>query len=232
MRDSDDSTGQRGGDATRIVVATFGVIMAFAGLEHGIGEMLQGPVAPASWFIQSWSEADAFEILAGEPAMTVVPNLLVTGILTVIVSLAVAVWAVGFAHRRHGGLVVIGLSLLLLLVGGGFAPPLLGIVLGIGATRIGAPSRRPPGRLGRALARSWLPILGVGVVAYLGLVPGTVLLSLVTEVPEGVVYALAAVAFGGAIAALVAARAADRVSMAELEHREVAAGSRAVMQGG
>jgi hypothetical protein len=227
-----ETSAPRGGDATRIVVATFGVITAFAGIEHGIGEMLQGPVAPTSLIIESWPDAEAFEILAGEPAMTVVPNLLVTGVLTVIVSLAVAVWAVAFADRRYGGSVLVALSLVLLLVGGGFGPPLLGIVLGIGASRIGAASRRPPGPLGHALAKAWVLILGVGVAAYLGLFPGTVLLSVVTEVSEGVVYGLAAVAFGGAIASLVAARAADRVAMAQLPHREVGAGSRAMLQGG
>jgi hypothetical protein len=221
-------TARRAGGATRIVVATFGVIMAFAGLEHGIGEMLQGPVAPGSLVIESWPEAEAFEILGGEPAMTVVPNLLVAGILTAIVALGVALWAVAFAHRRHGGLVLIGLSLLLLLVGGGFGPPLLGIVLGIGASRIGAVSRRPPGPVGRALARAWVPLLSVGIAAYLGLFPGTVLLSLVTEVPEGAVYALASVAFGAAIASLAAARAADRGRPLSSSMKRAAAGSGAI----
>jgi hypothetical protein len=32
--------------ATRTVVAAFGAVVAMAGLEHGIGEVLQGPVAP------------------------------------------------------------------------------------------------------------------------------------------------------------------------------------------
>ena len=32
--------------ATRIVVAAFGALVAFAGVAHGIGEILQGPVAP------------------------------------------------------------------------------------------------------------------------------------------------------------------------------------------
>jgi hypothetical protein len=196
--------------AIRIVASTFGAVLALAGIEHGIGEILQGPVAAASPLIESWPNAEAFEILAGEPAMTLVPNLLVSGILTVIVSAAVAVWAVGFVHRRHGGLVLIGLSLLLLAVGGGFGPPLLGIVIGIGATRIGAPSSARPGPVGRALSRAWPWILAVGVLAYLGLFPGLVLLSLVTEVPEGAVYGLAGVAFGSAIASLVAGLAADR----------------------
>ena len=74
--------------ATRIVVSTFGAVVAFAGVEHGVGEILQGPVAPAGLAIESWPDVKAFEILAGEPAMTVIPNLLVTGVLAVVVALA------------------------------------------------------------------------------------------------------------------------------------------------
>jgi hypothetical protein len=75
--------------ATRIVVSTFGALVAFAGFEHGVGEILQGPVAPAGLAIESWPNVKAFEILGGEPAMTVIPNLLVTGVLAVIVALTV-----------------------------------------------------------------------------------------------------------------------------------------------
>jgi hypothetical protein len=59
--------------------------------------------------------------------------------------------------------VLILLFVLLLLVGGGFGPPLLGIILGIAATRIGAASRRPPGRIARVLARAsvWIFVAGV-----------------------------------------------------------------------
>jgi hypothetical protein len=195
----------------RIVVAIFGVlVVAFAGIEHGVGEILQGSVAPAGLVIESWPDSEAFAILAGEPAMTLIPNLLLTGVLAVIVAIAVAIWSAGFVHRPHGGLVLIGLSVLLLLVGGGFGPPLVGIIAGIGATRIGAPSQRPPGRALRALGQRWRWILGAGVFGYLALFPGMVLLSLVVDVPESLVYGLSAFAFAALILALIAARARDR----------------------
>ncbi len=117
--------------------------MAFAGVEHGVGEILQGPVAPAGLAIESWPDVKAFEILGGEPALTVIPNLLVSGVLAVIVALTLGIWSVMFVERRYGGLVLISLSVLLLLVGGGFGPVLMGIILGIAATRIGA---APAGR--------------------------------------------------------------------------------------
>ena len=96
--------------ATKITVAVLGLVVAFAGIEHGLGEILQGPVAPESRVIESWREVSAFDQLGGEPALTVIPNLLISGILAIGVSLAIAVWSVWFADRPHGGLVLIGLS--------------------------------------------------------------------------------------------------------------------------
>jgi hypothetical protein len=132
------------GRATRIVVGTLGALVGAAGIEHGIGEFLQGPVRPDGPLIMSWPDAAALEILSGEPAMTVLPDLRVTGVLAVTVALAVMVWSIWFVAHRHGGLVLVGLSILLLLVGGGLAPPLMGIVLGLVAARIGTTPRRAP----------------------------------------------------------------------------------------
>jgi len=125
--------------ATRVTVSTFGTLAGLAGIEHGIGEVLQGNVAPEGVMISSWPESELFGILAGEPAMTIVPNLLATGILAIFVSLVFLVWATIFVQRKHGGLVLIALSVVMLLVGGGFGPPILGIIVGVAATRINAP---------------------------------------------------------------------------------------------
>lgn len=145
--------------ATRLYAQTFGAIMALAGIEHGIGEILQGNVAPEGLMILSWPEAEFFRGLGGEPAMTVIPNLLVTGILTVIVSLALLAWSVGYAHRRYGGLVMVLLSLAMLLVGGGIFPPIFGMLVGLVATRIQAPltwwRARLPISWRRSLAKIW-----------------------------------------------------------------------------
>lgn len=200
--------------ASRIVVSTFGAVVAFAGVEHGVGEILQGPVGPAALAIESWPDVKAFEILGGEPALTVIPNLLVTGVLAVIVALALGIWSVMFVERRYGGLVLIALSVLLLLVGGGFGPPLMGIILGIAATRIGAASRRRPGGVARAVGRAWPWVLGVGVLGYLALFPGLVVLSWLFGVSDSnLVLVLSAVSFAALLLAPVAARAHDRVQV-------------------
>jgi hypothetical protein len=63
------------------------------GATHGPGEILQGNVAPSNIVFQAWPSLKA---LAGEPAMTIIPNLLVTGILTIIVGVLLAVWSAKF----------------------------------------------------------------------------------------------------------------------------------------
>ena len=199
--------------ATRIVVSTFGALVAFAGIQHGVGEILQGPVAPAGLAFEAWPDVKAFEIFDGEPAMTLIPNLLVTGVLAVVVALALGIWSVFFVERRHGGLVLIGLSVILLLVGGGFVPPLMGIILGIAATRIGAISRRPPGGVARVAGRVWPWALGAGVAGNLGLFPGLVVLGWLFGVSDlSLMLGLTAVSFAALLLAPVAARARDRVT--------------------
>lgn len=166
-------------NATRTGVAVFGTLAGLAGLEHGIGEILQGNVRPESVMIQSWPDSVFFRILDGEPAMTIVPNLLLSGLLTVVVSLIFLAWVLGFVQRRHGGLVLIGISAALLLIGGGFGPPVLGTILGLAASRIRSPHAwavRSP-RLRHVLGLAWPWALGGGLTAWLLLMPGTSLLA-------------------------------------------------------
>ncbi|SFN62462.1 hypothetical protein [Mycetocola miduiensis] len=199
------------GAAVRTVVAVFGVLAAGAGVEHGIGEILQGSVASDGPFIRSWPDTEAFDVLGGEPALTVLPTMLLSGIVTVIVASGLGIWAIIGVHRRYGGLVLIGLSLLLLLVGGGFGPPLLAIILGLGGTWLTVPSQ-PPRAGSRAFARVWPWALGAGVVGYLGLVPGMLILNTMWgEQPTSLTYALMMLAFGGVILAVLAARTGDRL---------------------
>lgn len=212
---SERATGYEGRKgATRVTVAVLGTLVGLAGVEHGIGEILQGPVAPDGLFIMSWPDAAAMDILSGEPAMTLIPNLLVSGVLAVAVGLTVTAWSIWFAHRRYGGLALVGLSVLLLLVGGGIAPPIMGVVVGAVATRIGTTPRRRVGRTGRALAAAWPWFLAGAVLGYLGLVPGMPLASLVGVTSDWLVIGLATFAFANLALALTAARAHDRLQAA------------------
>ena len=147
-------------NATKVTVSTFGAIMGLAGVEHGIGEIVQGNTAPSGMMFPSWADAGLFRILAGEPAMSIIPNFLITGILAILFSLVFLVWVFRFVDQiKHGGLMMILLSIVLLLVGGGFAPPIFGIILGVAGTRINTPlswwRTHLPAGLRSFLAKLW-----------------------------------------------------------------------------
>jgi hypothetical protein len=199
--------------ATQVTVSTFGVLAGLAGIEHGVGEMLQGSTKPDGVVIESWPNSKLFRLLAGEPAMTIVPNLLVTGILSILFSLTLIVWATWFVRKKHSGLVLMLLSIAMLLVGGGFGPPLLGIIMAAVATRINAPltwwRMRSPAGL-RFLGKLWPWSYAVCLIAWLYLCPGSILLDYYfgVENPLAVVMAILA-AFGSLLLTIVAGLARD-----------------------
>jgi hypothetical protein len=63
---------------------------------------MQGNRAPGGIVITSWPDAEPFRILAGEPAMPLVPGMRATGILVILVSLLFLVWATMFMQRTRG----------------------------------------------------------------------------------------------------------------------------------
>ena len=56
-----------------------------------------------------------------------------------IVGFLVTIWAVAFVQRKHGALILLLLSIMLFLVGGGSPPIFLGIIASAVATRINKP---------------------------------------------------------------------------------------------
>ncbi|MDD5082324.1 MAG: hypothetical protein PHU08_03005 [Dehalococcoidales bacterium] len=163
-------------NATRAMVSTLGVIMGLGGIEHGIGEVLQGNTVPSGVVFPSWPDSAFFRVVAGEPAMSIIPNFLVTGILAILFSLVFTVWVTMFIHRRNGGLFLILLSIIMLLVGGGIFPPIIGIMIGILGTRINTPLTwwrvHLPINLRQFLRKLWLWSFTVCIIAWLLLFPG------------------------------------------------------------
>jgi hypothetical protein len=166
--------------AARTIAVVFGVLAGLGGLTHGVGETRQGNVAPDGIVIDSWTEGPIATYMDGEPAMTIVPNLLVTGILTIVVSLAVIAWSALFVQRKNGGRVLIVLSIVMLLVGGGFGPPTIGLLAGVAGTGIEAPltgwRERLPVNARHFLARLWPWVFGICAVNGVFLVIGSVIL--------------------------------------------------------
>lgn len=181
--------------ATRTAVTVLGLLAALNGVDHGVGAISQGRGAPPGLVYESWAHVDAFDPLNGEPALTVIPDLLVSGLATLVVAVALGVWVTSWPVSRHSGAVVLGLAGLLLLVGGGFGPPLLGVVVGVLAMRARSPATRPAGPATRLVARLWPWPLVVAAACFLGLVPGTAVLYVAGVDSDALVSALTAGAF-------------------------------------
>ena len=125
--------------ATRTVASTLGAIVGLAGIEHGFFELLQGNVATNGLVIDAIGPAQKLWSGATEPAFTIIPNFFASGILSIIVGLLIAIWAIGFVQKKYGALTLLFLSILLFFVGGGSPPIFLGVVASVVATRINKP---------------------------------------------------------------------------------------------
>ena len=159
--------------ATRTVAAWLGVVGGIAGLEHGYFAFIQGNTPIPGLAFPSWGPPCVPEEIwhACEPAMSIIPNFLITGILAILFSVILIVWARWFIQHRHGGWVQMALSVLLLLFGGGFFPPIIAFVGGLAGRQINRPLSGKPARLTRFAAKLWPWSLVVFVAWTLGQFP-------------------------------------------------------------
>lgn len=137
---------------------------------------MQGNKAPEGIWIASWPESEFFRIQAGEPALTLIPNLMISGILSSIFSLIYLITATRYAHRKYGALALLGLATLMLAVGGGLFPPVLGLITGGIATRISHPIRMRHSRIMAGMQgffrKLWPGSVVFSVGAFLAMLPG------------------------------------------------------------
>lgn len=166
--------------AARLIATVFGVLSAIGGITHGVGEILQGNTVPDGIIIYSWIHEPMFTNMGGEPAMTIIPNLLATGVLTILVSMIMIVWSIAYVQKERGGTVLLLLSVCLLLVGGGFGPPIIGVFAGIAGRGINAQypwwSKRLTGNSLNILSKVWPLIFIVCTATTLFLVVGSLIL--------------------------------------------------------
>ena len=144
--------------ATKTVATWFGILAGAAGLEHGYFEILRGNTRPTSLMFASMGPPCVPEKIwnACEPAMTILPNFLAAGILTVLLGLLIMLWSALFVQNKNGGSILILLSVSLLLFGGGFFPPLIGIIGGVAGLQINTPVKAgQPGTLQQFMAGLW-----------------------------------------------------------------------------
>ena len=113
-----------------VVSAILGVSAGLLGAFHAYGEVLQGNVVPKGVVISAYGgdcvpQAPTYCF----PAMTIVPApFIVSGILSIIVALFVLFATVMIVREKWRGMPLLVLSVALLLVGGGFFPPIFGVV--------------------------------------------------------------------------------------------------------
>jgi hypothetical protein len=145
--------------ATKTVASTFGVLVGLAGIQHGIFEILQGNVATNDFMIDAIGTEQMFWEYATETALTIIPNFLITGIFAVIFGLLVTIWSWAFIERKYGAWIFGLLSLILWLIGGGFAPILMALFSFLAAIKIKSSlswwRNHLPISLGNFLSKLW-----------------------------------------------------------------------------
>jgi hypothetical protein len=153
-------------------------------MSHGFFETLQGNTPTGGMLISAIGEANRMWIHGNEPAFTLIPNFLITGILAMFVGFSIIIWSVGFVHKKNGPLIFLLLFILLFLVGGGIGQIVFFTLAWAVATRINKPltwwRKVLPESVRRVLAKLWLWSLIAGSllvvmaleIAIFGFVPG------------------------------------------------------------
>lgn len=148
----------------RIAVTLLGLYTGILGILHGIFELQQGSVAPSGIFFNAIGTPCEAENIwhACFPAITFIPNLMVSGILSIIFSTLALIWVLFFIEHRRGGSILILTSLCMICVGAGILPPMYGVFAGLTARQMHSElhwwKERQEKSIIRFLKRAWLPI--------------------------------------------------------------------------
>jgi hypothetical protein len=169
--------------ATRTFTMVFGIIFGVSGISHGFFEALQGSLPTEGVFISAVGEAHRMWPHGAEPALTLIPNFLAAGIVSIVAGAALIVWSVAGVHKPKGSTVFLILFLVLLFVGGGVAQVLFFPVFWLVSTRINSTlswwDRAIPRAARGALSRVWAVALALAAglmsaalfIAFTGYVP-------------------------------------------------------------
>ena len=199
----------------RLTISSIGVILGLAGLEHGIGEVLQGNITPKGFYIKSWPNSKLYEIVDGEPAFTIINNLFFAGIITIIISIFFMSWIVFLVEssfQKYNLYILFFFSVALLLSGGGVAPPIIGFIICpfIGRINTIDTNRDKNINLYNKVSKIWLVCYKIFVIAFLSLWPGLILLGLFIEITNPLIVVLLVImSFSSLISALITATILD-----------------------
>jgi hypothetical protein len=128
--------------STAIITTTISILLAFAGFEHGLFEVLQGYKPTGSNFISAIGKEMQWWVHGSEDAFTLIPNYLITGIFAMCVSIIIVIWSIFCLHKKKSITIFLLLFILLVLVGGGIGFIPFFIVTWAYATRMNKPLNR------------------------------------------------------------------------------------------
>jgi len=159
-------------NATCVIATTIGVFFGlFSGVNHGFFEFLQGYKPTGGLVINAIGEAQRFWVGGTEPAFTLIPNFMITGIVSVIVGLAIVIWSIWFLPGKYGRIVFLGLFVLSFLVGGGIGQAFFFIPAWAFATRMDKPltwwRKVFPRNTWLFLSRLWIAALVLATIVML-----------------------------------------------------------------
>lgn len=159
-------------NATRVIATTIGVFFGlFSGVNHGFFEILQGSKSTGGLVIYAIGEAQRFWPEGTEPAFTIIPNFMTTGILSMIAGLTIVIWSIWFLPSKHGPTVFLGLFILSFLVGGGIGQVFFFIPAWAFVTRMDKPltwwRNTMPRSTWPILSKLWIVTLVLATIAML-----------------------------------------------------------------
>jgi hypothetical protein len=156
--------------ATRIVASTFGVLAGIPGIAYGIFEILHGNIATDSIAINAIDPTITIWKDGPVSALSIIPNYLVTGILSIIFSIIVIIWAIAFIQTNRGWIIWFFLSIAQFIVGGGTAQIMLVPLVCLIASQINSSlswwQLHLSINLRKILARYWVWLFIISLILY------------------------------------------------------------------
>jgi hypothetical protein len=124
--------------ATWRIASSLGVLLGISSMNHGVFEILQGDHPTTGYIIKALGPGFRWTVWThgSEPAFTIVPDFLLTGILATLIGLLMIYWSLRRIHRPGGPSIFLLLGVTSFLVGGGMAQVLLFSLNWAAATRI------------------------------------------------------------------------------------------------
>jgi len=125
--------------ASHRLASTLGFLVGLAGIENGILELLQGKADVLGLMIDAIGPRQQIWKYASEPALTLIPDMRITGVLAAVLGFFVVWWSLTRIADRSGGVLFLISALCLFFVGGGIAPITLTLLSFLAASRIRSP---------------------------------------------------------------------------------------------